>query len=125
MDIFRGEDEKYQIEVKDTDGNILNLNTVSGIIAKILDRYGDCLVKYSRDTLAGFQDLTVTDATNGLFTFKFQSADNLLATLGTVDLEVKLQFTNTEYTSNTQMAVFIIKDFGEIKEARTDTTTSF
>lgn len=119
--VFKGEDKTITIILQNPDITAFDLNSVDGIIAHLKDEFGTILTKWSKNTLSGYDSLTVTDGTNGKFEILLQSKKTVNANVGVYTLEIKVQETNSDFDDLTQDTEGEILNFIEIKENTTNT----
>lgn len=118
--IFQGQDTTIQITAKDEDGVVIDLDTATQIVVRLLDEGDNTIDKYSKTTLSGFRLLNITTPSLGIMDMFLNAAETDLANIGaTVKAEVKMRFTDTDYDSNTFDAVTIVENIGIIRESET------
>lgn len=120
---YRGEDLPVTLTI--TDGsNPVDLATLEGYIAIFyFAESGKVLDKFSKNTIAGYGDVEETDAPNGEFECKIQSAVTAAAEEGTVLVEVKTQTNDVEYTDNSFNTVVRDLEVCELCDAKSKDVT--
>jgi hypothetical protein len=99
--ILRGSDVPITVELLDDDLNAIDPNGLSGLVIIVYYTTGNILQKYSLNSKTGYEDIVITNASKGLVEIKLQSATTQEADKGDIDLEVKLQDSNTSWNNDT------------------------
>jgi len=115
--LYRGEDKLIEVTIKDSAGSAVDLDTLDGIQAYIVDSRKSVLVKFSLNGESGFETLTKSDAANGKYQIRLQSDRTGNARLETYSIETKIQRTDAAYDNSSKMDVAVVDDFIEIKDA--------
>jgi len=119
-DIFKGEDTTIQITVKDENGVVIDLDTASEIIVRLLDEGDNTIDKYNKAGGGGFRALDITTPSNGIMDIHLNAAETDTANEGaTLKAEIKMRFTDTDFDSNTQDSVTIVDNIGVIRASQT------
>lgn len=98
----------YDIEVTITDsetGLPIDLTDVTGILIGL---YGDgkrLFGKWSLNSKDGFDDVTITDAVNGVVEVSLSSNESINALEKLAKMEVLITFLNPNYNDNTQINI--------------------
>jgi len=116
--IFQGDDKEFEISLTEKDNvTALDLTGVPEIIAKIQDKGGNTIKKYSLTGATGTDPITIpAPATDGKIRFKYQSAETLVTPEGFIDIHGKVTITDTAYVSNTLDRIFEVIDQFQIKK---------
>lgn len=123
--IYKGEDKTISLTVKDN-GVAVDLDaTYNGILCYLYYYTGDVLAKYSKETLTGFDSLTVTDSANGVFQVKLQSAVTKTAKKGDVYAEIKTQATDVLYDSSSFHSIVDGIEIGTIEDSNSKNVADF
>jgi len=115
--VYRGEDKLIEVTLTTIGGTAIDLDTLAGIHSYIKEEGGNILNKYSLNAEAGFDTLVKSDAANGKYQIKLQSAKTINATIGVYSVESKIQRTDAGFTDNSKMDVGVITDFIEISDS--------
>lgn len=123
--IYKGEDKAINLTVKDG-GVAVDLDaTYDGILCYLYYYTGDILAKYSKNALAGFDDLTVTDSANGVFQVKLQSATTKTAKPGEIYAEIKTQASDIAYDSSSFHTIVNDIEIGKIIDSNSKNVADF
>ena len=115
--IFQGEDKQFEVTLVAANSVAIDLDTLAGIVFFIFDENETVIAKYSENAATGFDTLTVSDAPNGKFTVKLQSAITTTANPGFLKGEVKEEVLDATYTSSSLHTIAVIDDLAELKIA--------
>ena len=119
-DIFKGQDTTIEITAKDEDGAIINLNTATEIIVRILDEGGNTIDKYNKAGTGGFRALDIVTPSTGIMKAHLNAAETDLANEGaTIKAEIKMRFTDFNFDGSTQDSVVTIDNIGIIRKSET------
>ena len=123
--IFRGEDKLIELEMEDENG-ALDLSTAVGIQCYILDAktLKNVLDKFSLNSESGFGTLTVSDAANGKFQVRLESAKTITAELGFYSVEIKLETDDPTYNANTRHDVAVLGNVIRIEDSKSKEDTN-
>jgi len=101
--IIQGGDYELDFVISDDAGTAIDLTTLAGyiVILYLKDKNNTVLQQYSRQTKPGFKSLTETDATNGKFQVKLQSADTKTGREEIIFAEVKIETADVTFDDNT------------------------
>lgn len=115
----RGEDKTIIITAKDADSNIIDLDTASEIIVRLLDESKNTIEKFSKTVTVGFETLDIPNPNTGIMNLFLNAAKTDVAAKGLVDAELKLRFADTNFDNDEFDAVTTIKNVTEIKDSKT------
>ena len=119
-DIFMGQDTTIQITVKDEDNLVIDLDTASEIIVRLLDEGGNTIEKYNKAGDSGFRPLIITDPASGVMDLNLNAAETDVANVNTVvKAELKLRFTDTGFDSDTLDSVTTVDNIAVIRKSTT------
>lgn len=100
--IVKDTDTTISITLNDENGDPVDLGTLAGIICKVFQK-SIPFDKFSLNAMAGYRDLVITDAPNGVFEI-YLNADNTHSGIvgRPIFYEVKTQIVNTNYDNSTE-----------------------
>jgi hypothetical protein len=132
--IYKNTDTKIIATLKDRNGVVVNLNTLSGFAVWLSYQSGTVFLKYSYNMTAvdginlsalGFKKMKVVNAVQGKFSFVIEAPDTANATIGVINLDYKIQYTDADVASGIfHRAGNPITYFGEITENVMQTQTN-
>lgn len=118
--IFQGQDITIQITAKDENGVVIDLDTTSEIIVRILDEGDNTIDKYNKAGGGGFRALDIATPSTGVMDIHLNAAETDTAEVGaTIKAEIKMEFTNSNFDSDTQDVVAIVDNLGIIRVSTT------
>lgn len=97
--LYRGSDTEFTITLRDSSGNLLNIETLAGLIIIVYSNKNNTEVgKYSLNTLAGYKPITVVST--GVVKCYLEASQTSTAPLGDLFIETKIKFSNGAYENN-------------------------
>jgi len=117
--IFKGEDKTIEITVTDADDQVIDLDTASEIIVRILDESGNSIEEYNKAGGGDFRALDIPNPSLGIMNLFLNAAETDVAALGSVDVEIKMRFSDTDFDGDVADAVTTIKSIAEIENSAT------
>lgn len=119
-DIFQAEDKTFRITNKDDAGAVIDLDTATEIIVRVLDGDGNTIDKYNKAGGGGFRALDIATPSSGIMDVHLNEAESLLANVGSIlEMEIRMTFANTDFDGNTQESPSSVKNLGIVRESRT------
>ena len=119
-DIFKGQDTTIQITVKDENDVVIDLATASEIIVRLLDEGNNTIEKYNKAGTEGFRALDIATPSSGIMDLHLNATQTDSANEGaTIEAEIKMRFTDSNFDDNTQDSVTIVKNIAVIRESQT------
>jgi len=95
-------DTAINLILKDSDGNRIDLNSLSGLIVVVFQDNIE-FDQFSYISQTGFKDIVVTDAANGEFTVNLDASKIASGVIGKrVYYEIKTQSTNTNFENSNE-----------------------
>src|SRR5688572_26541520 len=91
--IYRGDDKKITLTLKDKLGVAINLTTLSGYLVILYNKLNNTVVqKYSKNVATGYKTILELDSVNGIIQVNLQSSDTSPLNVNTeIDCEIKTQ----------------------------------
>lgn len=118
-EIFMGQDSTIQITVKDENGVVIDLDTASEIIVRLLDEGDNTIEKYNKAGTGGFRALDIATPSTGVMDLHLNADQTDTATLGVIKAEIKMRFTDADFDSSTQDSVTTVDNIAVLKESQT------
>lgn len=104
--MIRGATYDIEVTISDTDTGLpIDLTNVTGILIGL---YGDgkrLFGKWSLNAKDGFDDVTITDAINGVIEVSLSSNESINALEKMAKMEVLITFLNPNYNDDTQINI--------------------
>ena len=104
--MIRGATYDIEVTITDSDSGLpIDLTNVTGILVGL---YGDgkrLFGKWSLNAKDGYDDVTITDAVNGVIEVSLSSNESINALEKLAKMEVLLTFLNPNYNDNTQINI--------------------
>jgi hypothetical protein len=98
--VLQGNDAPLNIQLRDAAGSPINPNSLTGLLVILYYKVGgQVLSKFSKNTLAGFEPITVVDGSAGLIQCKVQREVTANAQLGDVMIEIKMKASSSEWSN--------------------------
>lgn len=124
VDIIKGVDKEIEFTILDSNSAPINPSTVIGIVVVIYYDENNDLVKYSKNSKVGYENIiTGYDDSNGKIKILLESATTKDAKRGLIYAEVKLQTTNAAYVNNTYNEAATGIEIGRLIEGLTKNDT--
>jgi len=126
--IYRGDDQEIEFKLADENGDDINITTdITGLLVIFYYRDNSVLAKYSMGIVTGYDsdNLVITNATAGEFIIKLQAEVTRTAKLENIFIEVKVRYSNANYSNSNFDS--IIRDFmlGQIKDSISGSNNTF
>ena len=104
--MIKGATYDIEVTISDTDTGLpIDLTDVTGILVGL---YGDgkrLFGKWSLNTKDGYDDVTITDAVNGIIEVSLSSNESINALEKMAKMEVLITFLNPNYNDDTQINI--------------------
>lgn len=104
--MIKGATYVIEVTITDTDTGLpIDLTNVTGILVGL---YGDgkrLFGKWSLNAKDGYDDVTITDAVNGVIEVSLSSNESINALEKMAKMEVLITFNNPNYNDNTQINI--------------------
>jgi hypothetical protein len=107
-ELYQGEDKEINFEIlEDDEVTPIPLTDYANIVVWFEDAGGTIIQRYSREVLAAHNnaDFVIVSNPNGQFKIKMRRAVTLTACLGVMKFEIKVAFTNADYTDNEYQSI--------------------
>lgn len=79
--MIKGTDNTINLTLKDTDGNVVNINNLAGLVC-IIYQYNNIFDKFSKNVQVGFSPIKDIDFANGKFALILNEDKTLSAVVG-------------------------------------------
>lgn len=100
--IVQDTDTTIEITIKDADGNPIDMGNLAGMVIEVFQKNVE-FDKFSLVAQAGFRDINVIDAPNGVVEIYLNAENTVGGEIGCmVYYEVKTQSTNTNFDNSTE-----------------------
>lgn len=119
-EIYIGQDTTFQITIKDELGVVIDLDTASEIIVRLLDEGGNTIDKYNKAGGGGFRALDIATPSTGVMDVHANSLETDVANINTtISAEIKMRFTDADFDSSTFDSVTTVENLGIIRASKT------
>lgn len=117
--IFKGEDKTIVITITDANDEVIDLDTASEIVVRLLDESGNSIDQYNKAGSGEFRPLDIPDPSLGIMNLFLNADATDTAAKGFMSAEIKMRFTDVNFDDSTLDAVTTIPNVAIIKESTT------
>ena len=117
--IYRGEDKTIIITVKDSNVVVIDLDTASEIIVRLLDENENSIEQYNKAGSGDFEALDIPVPATGVMNLFLNAIKTDVAAIGFLSAEIKMRFEDVDFDDDTFDAVTTIDNIARIVASQT------
>ncbi len=118
--IYMGEDTTISITVKDANDTVIDLDTASEIIVRLLDEGNNTIQAYNKAGGGIYDALDIASPATGVMELHLNALETDSANVNTtMKAEVKMRFTDADFDDSTQDSVTVVDNIAVIRESQT------